>query len=157
MNIARRTTPHEGTASERFPTHRGPTDSHWSTRIATSDRLKPTRDQARRFLVEHAVPPRYADNIVLTLSELLSNALTCGETAGMVTAELSCQRPHLIKLTVTNQRSTQASSEFPPPSTEMPNPGREHGRGLPLVASLASRLSIEGKLGSTRVRADFVC
>ncbi len=157
MNIVRRTTPYEGTASEKFPAHRGPTNTHWSTCIETSDRLKWTRDQARKFLSESAVSPRNADDIVLTLSELLSNALASGATAGTVTAELNCQRPRLIKLTVTNKRSTQTSTPFPPPSTEMPRPGIDHGRGLPLVAALASRLSIDERLGSTRVRADFVC
>ena len=157
MHNARRTKPSEGTASERFPTHRAPTDTRWHKCIATSDRLKSARDQARKFLVENAVSPRYADDIVLTLSELLSNALTSGVTAGMVTVELNCQRPHLITLTVTNKRSTQPATHFPPPSTEMPGPGIDHGRGLPLVAALASRLSIDGRLGTTRVQADFVC
>jgi anti-sigma regulatory factor (Ser/Thr protein kinase) len=156
VNIARRTTPYEGTASGRFPTHRVSTDTHWSACIGTYDRLKSTRDQARKFLFENAVSPRDTEGIVLTLSELLSNALASGDTAGMVRAELDCQRPHLVKLTVMNKTSTQASAHFRPVSTEMPCPGIDRGRGLPLVAALATRLSIDGRLGSTRVRADFV-
>jgi anti-sigma regulatory factor (Ser/Thr protein kinase) len=157
MNTPRRTTALEGTVSERFRSHRGPPKAHWSARIETPDHLKSTRDQARTFLIRNAVPPRNVDDIVLTLSELLSNALTSQETSGAVTAELDFERPRLITLLVTNERSTSHSSSFPSSPIEMPRPDVPRGRGLPLVAALASRVSIDQRLGSTQVRADFFC
>jgi anti-sigma regulatory factor (Ser/Thr protein kinase) len=156
VNIARRTAPCEGTASERFPTHRGRKDMCWSSCIATSARLKSTRDQARQFLVANAVSPTCADDIVLTLSELLSNALASGQPGGTVTAALNCVHPHLVKLTVMNQSSFEPVSAFLPAITEMPGPEIDHGRGLPLVAALATRVSIDGSPTSTRVQADFI-
>lgn len=97
-----------------------------------------------------------ADDIVLTLSELLSNALASGQPGGTVTAELDCLHPRLVKLTVTNQRSVDPAEGLWPGLTEMPGPEIDHGRGLPLVAVLATRVSIDGPPSSTRVHADFI-
>lgn len=154
--MTRRTTPCEGTASARFPTHRSREDTRWSVCIATSDRLKSTRDQARQFLGANAVPLPCADDIVLTLSELLSNALASGQPGGTVTAELDCLNPHLVKLTVTNQSSVEPANGLLTGHTEMPGPEIDHGRGLPLVAVLATRVSIDGLPSSMRVQADFI-
>jgi anti-sigma regulatory factor (Ser/Thr protein kinase) len=131
-------------------------DARWSTCIATSDRLKSTRDQARAFLVANAVSPKCVDDIVLTLSELVSNALASGPPGATVTAELDCLELRLVKLTVTNPRSAGFAKVFLPDHTEMPGPDIDHGRGLPLVAALATRVAIDGLPTSTRVQADFV-
>jgi anti-sigma regulatory factor (Ser/Thr protein kinase) len=154
--VTRRTSPGEGTASARFPTHRGEEGTRWSLCITTPDRLKSTRDQARKFLAANAVRLPCAEDVVLTLSELVSNAFASGQPGGTVTAELDCLHPHLVKLTVTNQRSPDPAERLSPGPTEMPGPEIDHGRGLPLVAALAARVSIDGLQGSTRVQADFM-
>jgi anti-sigma regulatory factor (Ser/Thr protein kinase) len=156
MTVARRTTPYEGTPSERFSTYRGFEDTLWTRLVVSANQMKSVRTAARQFLVANAVSETYADDIVLTLSELLSNGLASGQPGGTVTAELNCLHPNLVKLTVMNQGTLESAREFLPAITGMPGPEIDRGRGLPLVAALATRVAIDAMPSTTRVQADFL-
>jgi hypothetical protein len=156
MTAARRTPPHEGIPPERFRTHRELEDMLWTRLVVDTKQMRSVRMGALQFLVANAVSRTCADDVVLTLSELLSNGLASGLPGGTVTAELDCQHQHLVKLTVVNQNALESAREFLPAVTEMPGPEIDHGRGLPLVATLATRVTIDGQPSSTRVRADFL-
>ena len=155
MNIARRTKPGEGAISSRFCPQGKTVDKHWKTVVTKPDGLRSARTDARNFLLRNSVSPTCSDKIVLTLSELLSNAITGLASGGLVTAELNCRRPHLVTLMVMNDLLDEWP-RLPGSVGSMPPPEVPHGRGLPLVAALADRLSIDTCPGTMRVWADFV-
>ena len=130
-------------------------DKHWKTVVTTPAGLRSARDEAKHFLLRNSVSQTSSEKIVLTLSELLSNAIAGLAPGGLVTAELNCRRPHLVTLMVRNDLLDEWP-RLPGSLASMPPPDIPHGRGLPLVAALADRLSIDTRPGTMRVWADFV-
>jgi anti-sigma regulatory factor (Ser/Thr protein kinase) len=155
MSTARRTTPKDGTSCGTYRVGRPPPSTQWSRRILNGESLVSARRQARQFLVQQAFSTKLSDDIVLTMSELLSNALSGSPAGRAVTAEIDCRRAHLVELTVVNASWDEVSSRMALTSMEMPGADGDHGRGLPLVATLATRLTIDSRPGSVLVRADF--
>lgn len=123
-------------------------------RLADPIRLARLRADARRFLAGHGVDAVAIDNVVLSLTELVTNGYEATTVNGDVTIELDCSKTEVISLAVTNEpaRPTLAMALA---SVDMPGPDALRGRGLPLVAAFATRLSIDAGHDRTRVSADF--
>lgn len=132
-------------------------NQHWSQKVTPTAGLRPLRMQARRFLTEHRVAAGRIDDVILTLSELASNALAAADGPNaVVIAELDLVNPSTLKVAVTNTPSTVRLAAMQVRATDMPQPQVDHGRGLPLVALLASRVTIQNEDDSTTVTAEFL-
>ena len=112
------------------------------------------RADVRRYLAEQGVPEGRIGDVVLVLSELVTNAIEASPEQGRV--EVLIERSGAtICLDVTNQAATVAPPWPPMTTVEMPTAVAVRGRGLPLVAALAARMSIEVGDELTRVRAEL--
>lgn len=112
------------------------------------------RADVRRYLAGQGVPEGRIGDVVLVLSELLTNAIEASPEQGQV--EVLIERSGAtVFLDVTNQAVAIAPS-WPLMSTvEMPTAFAARGRGLPLVAALAARMSIDVGEKLTHVRAEL--
>ena len=117
-------------------------------------RLARLRADVRRFLSGHGVDAVAIDNVVLSLTELVTNGYEATTVDGQVAVELDCSRADVITLAVTN-RPARPTAPLALASVAMPGPDAARGRGLPLVAAFATRLSIDAGGERTQVRVDF--
>ena len=103
------------------------------------------RDEAAGWLGDHPCRER----LILAVSELVSNAIRHGPPGRPIEVHMVSSGPTL-RLEV-----GQADGAFHMPETlDMPPPDQAGGRGLPVVASLATRWGVEGGPGS-HVWAEF--
>lgn len=132
-----------------------PLRSHLRRGVPDPGRLASVRADVRRFLGNHGVPPLAVDSVVLVLTELATNGREAlGPRGGTVTVDVDCSRHDIVSLLVTN-RPPGWPGGAPVAPIAMPGSDAERGRGLPLVAALATRLSVDTTDRCTRVRADF--
>lgn len=112
-----------------------------------------SRGVFRRYAAQGLPEGRIGD-VVLVLSELVTNAIEASPEQGRV--EVLIERSGAtICLDVTNQAATVAPPWPPMTTVEMPTAVAVRGRGLPLVAALAARMSVEVGDELTRVRAEL--
>ena len=112
-----------------------------------------SRGVFRRYAAQGLPEGRIGD-VVLVLSELVTNAIEASPEQGRV--EVLIERSGAtICLDVTNQAATVAPPWPPMTTVEMPTAVAVRGRGLPLVAALAARMSIDVGDELTRVRAEL--
>ena len=72
---------------------------HWAQTVTQSIGLRGMRVDARLFLNDHEVPARRVDDIILTLSELASNALSASVgPEALVVVELDLASSSIIKV-----------------------------------------------------------
>jgi len=115
---------------------------HWHTgtwRIfpGTPDQVAHVRRYLRSQLAGHPA----LDDAMLTASELASNAIrhtASGHQGGMFAVHLTLASPHHIAVMVTDQGGPNQ------PRISHPGTGQDSGRGLEVVAALASLLITSG-------------
>lgn len=132
-----------------------PLRHHLRRGVPDPRRLASVRADVRRFLGNHGVSPLAVDSVVLVLTELATNGREAlGPSGGSVTVDVDCSRHDVVSLLVTNRPPGWPSGLALTPIA-MPGSDAERGRGLPLVAALAMRLSVDTSDRCTRVRAVF--
>ncbi|WP_326579464.1 ATP-binding protein [Actinacidiphila glaucinigra] len=105
------------------------------------------RRRVRRALDRSAVPADAADEAVLVVSELVTNAVTHGTSPAELRLVLG-RGHHALRVEVTDAG--------PAPSGDREGvPPDEHGRGLPIVAALASDHGVSVRPGRTTCWADL--
>ncbi|MEU1542402.1 ATP-binding protein [Actinacidiphila glaucinigra] len=109
--------------------------------------LGPLRREVRRALDRSAVPEHAADEAVLVVSELVTNAVTHGTSPAELRLVLG-RESHGLRVEVTDAGPAPCGDrEGVPPD--------EHGRGLPIVAALASDHGVSVRPGGTTCWADL--
>ena len=101
------------------------------------------------------MPPGRVGDVVLALSELVTNGCEASTGAAPVLVTVSADAD-LIRLEVVNDRPVGPPGRPPITTVVMPDTDAARGRGLALVAALAVRLSIESSAVTTAVRADLL-
>jgi len=112
------------------------------------------RAEARAFLAEAMVTGRRVDDVVLVLTELVTNGCEAAGTAAPVSTILSVDG--MITIEVINGHRADSPDVMFQDTLTMPNSDATRGRGLALVAALAARLSIETTPLFTSVRAEIL-
>ena len=92
-------------------------------------------------------------DIVLTMSELVSNSLVKHDRKDSIHVELDGRHTRVIRLTVIEDSLSASLPQLV--NTDMPHASEGHGRGIPLISRLAARLSFETANGRTTSTADF--
>ena len=113
------------------------------------------RAEVREFLGHAGVPPQRAGDVVLALSELVTNGCEAATGAAPVRVTVSVGAT-VVRIEVVNDRPVGSSDDPPIATVTMPGTDAARGRGLALVAALAVRLSIESNSVTTAVRADLL-
>ncbi|MFF7680646.1 ATP-binding protein [Actinacidiphila glaucinigra] len=109
--------------------------------------LGPLRREVRRALDRSAVPEHAAEEAVLVVSELVTNAVTHGTSPAELRLVLG-RESHGLRVEVTDAGPALCGDrEGVPPD--------EHGRGLPIVAALASDRGVSVRPGGTTCWADL--
>lgn len=143
------------TAESRRSTEPKPLRHRLRRGVPDPGRLAAVRADVRRFLADHGVPPLAVDSVVLVLTELATNGREAlGARGGTVTVDVDCSRRDVVSVLVTNRPPGWPAGATLAPIV-MPDSDAERGRGLPLVAALATRVSVDTTDRCTRVRADF--
>ncbi len=111
--------------------------------------LSTLRRSARRALDEAGLPRDACEDVVLIISELVSNAITAADASSWIGVALR-RAGAAITVTVDNDG-------VPPPSGTpvLPAPEAPQGRGLAIVSSLAHRVSTDHRDGRSRVSATY--
>ncbi|MET9879491.1 ATP-binding protein [Actinacidiphila glaucinigra] len=105
------------------------------------------RRRVRRALDRSAVPEDAADEAVLVVSELVTNAVTHGTSPAELRLVLGREHRGL---------RVEVTDAGPVPSGDREDaPADEHGRGLPIVAALASDHGVSVRPGRTTCWADL--
>jgi anti-sigma regulatory factor (Ser/Thr protein kinase) len=113
------------------------------------------RTDVRAFLSRAGVFGQRADDVVLVLTELVTNGIDAAQGAAPVSSVLSVE-PAMIIVEVTNPRRAHASALAIQQRLTMPSEDAERGRGLPLVSMLSARMSTETTPFVTVVRAEIL-
>ena len=120
----------------------------------THDSQHLMRTEARTFLTQARVPGRRVEDVVLVLTELVTNGCEATGIAEPVSTVLSVNE--MITIEVINRRGTDSPDVTLQDTLAMPDSYAERGRGLALVSMLAARLSIETTPLFTVVRAEML-
>ena len=127
----------------------------WTSQVNSTGPLAPLRIELREHLARHRVDQSVGEDVVLVLTELVSNAQHACLSGTQVTIAVECSpTPPSVAVIVENVPAEGAVSSGPL-RPQMPGPLAERGRGLALVAVLATHLSIDNDADLTRVRAEF--
>lgn len=110
-------------------------------------RLGALRREVRRALDRSAVPEGAADEAVLVVSELVTNAVTHGTSPAELRLVLG-RESHGLRVEVTDAGPAACGDRKAVPPDE-------HGRGLPIVAALASDHGVSVRPGGTTCWADL--
>lgn len=111
--------------------------------------LSVLRRAARRALEESGVERDAAQDVVLIISELVSNAITAADPSSWIGVALR-RSGAAITVTVDND-----GVPLPAGMPELPAPDAPQGRGLAIVSSLAERVSTDHRDGRSRVSAIY--
>ncbi|MFH0518552.1 ATP-binding protein [Streptomyces sp. M41] len=117
-------------------------DGHLTVGCAGSEDVSRIRQVAHDFLARHHVPPSMREDALLVVSELVTNAVT--HALPPAALRIRCTPRPALRIEVTDG----GPQSHQPPRTD---PHEEHGRGMYIVAALASRhgtVAYDG--GSTR-------
>jgi anti-sigma regulatory factor (Ser/Thr protein kinase) len=107
-----------------------------------TEQVAPTRRAVHEYLVAHAVPSPVADDVRLVTSELVTNAIVHGRSAGAVDVEVALRPPAEVILQVSNDGSVGA---IPPVDEWRPAPPfARDGRGLGIVRRLCDAVEVRG-------------
>jgi anti-sigma regulatory factor (Ser/Thr protein kinase) len=118
----------------------------WRIFPGTPDQVAKVRRYIRSELIGHPA----LDDAMLAASELATNAMAhsaSGHQGGMFAVHLTLASPHHIAVLVTDQGGPNQ------PQISRPGTGQESGRGLHVVASLASQLLTTGDTNGRSVLA----
>jgi anti-sigma regulatory factor (Ser/Thr protein kinase) len=120
----------------------------------TKDSQRLMRTEARAFFTGAGIPARRVEDVMLVLTELVTNGCEAGGIAVPVSTILSVNE--MITIEVVNRRAADSPDITLQGTTVMPDMDAERGRGLALVSVLSARLSIETTPLFTVVRADML-
>lgn len=116
----------------------GPREAHWDL-PADPQAVSKVREMVRGTLAAWDVPGGLVDDVELVISELVTNAILYGEP------------PITMALTVTGRCVGGEISDRGPARPRVPrqraSDDDDHGRGLPIVAALATRWGVDPALG----------
>lgn len=117
--------------------------------------IRAARRQVDRFLRSRHVTDELLDRSLLVASELLTNALEASPTAASIALAVSATEG-LVTVAVENICPLGPEAIAAIASVAMPPALADRGRGLPLVAAAAARLSFTFEPGVVRVSADLL-
>lgn len=117
--------------------------------------VRRARREVARFLESNGVAPELSERALLVASELVTNALEASSPAEEIELVVTAGRS-VVTIDVENVCEVDPATIASIASVAMPAPFSERGRGLPLVAASATRLSITFRPGRVRVGADIV-
>jgi anti-sigma regulatory factor (Ser/Thr protein kinase) len=109
-----------------------------------TEHVAPTRRAVHDYLVAHAVPPPVADDVRLIASELVTNAIVHGRSAGAVGVEVAVAvcAPAEVVLEVSNDGPV---GRIPPVEDWAPAPALAlGGRGLGIVRRVSDAVEVRG-------------
>lgn len=115
---------------------------------ATSAHVGSARRRLRQTLGSARVDEAVADDVVLTASELVTNAVESARAGTQVTLEVTVE-PEVVVITIENEGP--AFHLVAPPS--LPGPHAVRGRGLAIAAILTEHLRTEHRDGHNLVTA----
>ena len=113
------------------------TEQHWSHRVSGVQQLLDARHLLATHLERHGVDSDPIDDAILVLSELATNAFehdNATEVAIDVTVAAAT-----ITIDTAHAADDERKAGSPDPSAMMPPPTQVRGRGLAIVAAIASQ------------------
>jgi anti-sigma regulatory factor (Ser/Thr protein kinase) len=111
--------------------------------------LSTLRRAARRALEAAGLTRNACEDVVLIISELVSNAITAADASSWIGVALR-RSGETITVTVDND-----GAPLPAGTPVLPAPDAPRGRGLAIVSSLAHRVSTDHRDGRSRVSATY--
>ncbi len=130
-------------------------DRAWRSRLRTTADLARTRREVRALLERAGVPERAVVDLLLAMSELLTNALQAADPGSPVTSVITVEagdvgdvRIRRIAIEVTNLGDPIPGRLVVSPLSVAP-PSSASGRGLPVAARMGD-VVVEGMVGGTR-------
>jgi anti-sigma regulatory factor (Ser/Thr protein kinase) len=106
--------------------------------------------RARRWTLDILADCPRGDDAVLIVSELATNALVHTTSAANVFHVALIRSPHALMIAVTDQGGPDTS-----PRVEHPEDEATHGRGLGIVALLATHIRVEGNKTGRTITAEL--
>lgn len=123
---------------------------------ARPDELRNVRHRFGDFLEDHGLDRTVRDGALLVTAELLTNAFEAGPSDSSIEFAAAMSEA-VLAIEVTNRLSPDGIEAIQRlASIGMPDPTAERGRGLPLVAALATRLAVTLEAGAVRIRAELI-